>query len=156
MWCNVKIEPASRVSTQPRAWCTSSIFMMKYRLPIKRYLCYLKRLSMTLKKKKERERQRSRWLNLGLKPILRMSSWLQAHSTIYIFFQYYNFYWILNYTCSFFTLNSCFSGRLGGSGDKHLLLAQVMVPRSWDWAPHQDPCSVESMLLMCSFSQINK
>ena len=30
---------------------------------------------------------------------------------------------------------------------KHLPLAQVMIPRSWDRVPHQAPCSVESLLL---------
>ena len=36
--------------------------------------------------------------------------------------------------------------RLDGSV-KHLPLAQVMIPRSWDQASHRAPCSVGSLLL---------
>ena len=49
---------------------------------------------------------------------------------------------------------------------KCLTLAQVMIPESWDWALHQTPCSMESLLvplslcpsclLACSLSQINQ
>ena len=53
---------------------------------------------------------------------------------------------------------------------KHLSLAPVMIPRSWDWAPGQDPCSsrvcfsLSSLLMLSptisvtilSLSQINK
>ena len=59
-----------------------------------------------------------------------------------------------------------FWGHLDGSVVKWLPLAQVMISRSWDWAPHWAPCSVGSLLLplplpfpeLCSLSlfQINK
>ena len=35
-------------------------------------------------------------------------------------------------------------GRLDAQLVKHLSLAQVKIPESWDWAPHEVPCSVES------------
>ena len=38
-------------------------------------------------------------------------------------------------------------GHLSGSAVKHLSLAQVIIPGSWDQVPHQDPFSVESLLL---------
>jgi len=58
-------------------------------------------------------------------------------------------------------------GRLGGSVVERLPSAQVMVPGSWDRAPHRAPCSAGSLLLplplllpllmlSLSLSQINK
>jgi len=38
-------------------------------------------------------------------------------------------------------------GRLGGSVIERLPSAQVMIPRSWDQAPHWAPCSAGSLLL---------
>ena len=40
--------------------------------------------------------------------------------------------WLLN--------NVKLLGHLGGSVVDHLPLAQVMIPGSWDWVPHQAPC----------------
>ncbi|XP_077916718.1 twisted gastrulation protein homolog 1 isoform X2 [Halichoerus grypus] len=39
-------------------------------------------------------------------------------------------------------------GRLGGSVVKRLPSAQVMIPESWDRAPHQAPCSAGGLLLL--------
>jgi len=36
-------------------------------------------------------------------------------------------------------------GRLRGSVPKPLSLAQVMIPESWDRAPHRAPCSAGSL-----------
>lgn len=36
---------------------------------------------------------------------------------------------------------------LGGSSVKYLLSAQVVILESWDLAPCEAPCSVESLLL---------
>ena len=54
-------------------------------------------------------------------------------------------------------------GCLGGSVTKHLPLAQVMIPGSWDGAPFQAPCSIRSLPLLlalphclCSLSLSNK
>jgi len=38
-------------------------------------------------------------------------------------------------------------GPLGGSGVKRLPLPRVIIPESWDGAPHQAPCSAGSLLL---------
>ena len=38
-------------------------------------------------------------------------------------------------------------GCLGGSVVKHLPSVQVMIPVSWDRAPHQAPCSTGSLIL---------
>ena len=38
-------------------------------------------------------------------------------------------------------------GHLDGSGSYVSVFAQVMIPESWDEAPHQAPCSVWSLLL---------
>ena len=38
-------------------------------------------------------------------------------------------------------------GHLGGSIVQCLPLAQIMIPGSWDGAPHQAPCSADSLLL---------
>ena len=59
----------------------------------------------------------------------------------------------------------CFQGAWVAQSVKHLPSAQVMIPGSWDWAPHWAPCSGGTLLLplplflhelVLSFSQINK